>query len=96
MNPKDIAKERIEKLFEQAEKAVKKDTSKADRYVELARKISIKTRTKIPSNLKRRFCSHCYSYFTSENYRVRTREKKLIYYCLKCKKYTRIPLRSRN
>ena len=87
---KEIAKNRVEKLFEQAEKT--KSQKLANRYVELARKIAMKVNLRMPRKLKRKFCKHCYSYFRDGNYRVRTRDSKLVYYCFECKKYTRIPL----
>ena len=87
---KEIAKERIKKLFEQAEKT--KSQKLANRYVELARKIDMKVNLRMPKKFKRKFCKHCYNYFRDGNYRVRTRDNKLVYYCAKCKKYTRIPL----
>ena len=87
---KKIAKERIEKLFEQAEKT--KSQELANRYVGLARKISMKINLRMPRKYKRKFCKHCYNYFKEGNYRVRTRNNRLVYYCFNCKKYTRIPL----
>jgi len=87
---KEIAKKRIEKLFEEAEKT--KSQKLANRYVELARKIAMKLNLRMPKKFKRKLCKHCYNYFKSKNYRVRTRDGKLIYYCFECKKYTRIPL----
>lgn len=88
---KQVAKERVEKLFEQAEKATSQKL--ANRYVELARKIAMKVNLRMPRNYKRKFCKHCYSYFRGKNYRVRTKDGKVIYYCFNCKKYTRIPVR---
>ncbi|MBD3249741.1 ribonuclease P [Candidatus Woesearchaeota archaeon] len=89
---KKIAKERIEKLFRQAEEVFDEDKKLANRYVELARDIAKKYRVRIPSRLKRKFCKHCYSYLIpSVNVRVRTREGKVVYYCLECKKYMRFP-----
>jgi len=89
---KQIALERIKILFEQAEKAGKKDLKLANRYVHLARKISMKAKARIPGNLKRRFCKHCYSYLIpGVNVRVRTQRGKVVYYCLNCKKYMRFP-----
>lgn len=87
-----IAEERINILFEQARKMFKKDPKLANRYVSLARKIAMKLKVKIPSKLKKQFCKHCYSYLTPPvNVRIRTKEGKLIYYCLNCKKYMRFP-----
>ena len=89
---RNIAKERIEILFKEAADVFKKDPLLADRYVKLAREISMKSRVRIPSDLKRRFCKHCYSYLVpGVNCRVRTREGKVVYYCLKCKKFMRFP-----
>ena len=87
---KEIAKERINVLFEEARKT--KTQKLADRYIELARKIAMKVNYKMPKQYKRKFCKHCYTYFRNGNYRVRTKDNKLIYYCFNCKKYTRIPL----
>ena len=86
---KKIALERVKALLEEAEK----NKNLANRNVTLARKIAMKVNLKIPSEYKRKFCKHCYSYFRSTNCRVRTREGKVIYYCLNCKKYTRIPIK---
>lgn len=86
---KEIALRRINTLFEEARKT--KEQELADRYVELARKISMKAKVRIPSELKRRFCKHCHSHFRSGNYRVRLQGRKVVYYCLKCKHYTRFP-----
>jgi ribonuclease P protein subunit RPR2 len=89
---KKIALERIKILFEQAKKAFKKDKSLANRYVKLARELSMKFKVPIPSSLKKQFCKHCHSYLMpSVNARIRTRNGRIIYYCLECKKYMRFP-----
>lgn len=85
---KKIAKERIQTLFEQAQDAEQK---LANRYVTLARKIGMKFRVRIPSNFKRRYCKHCYNYFRSGNSTIRLVNQKIVYHCLKCKKYSRFP-----
>jgi len=86
-----IAKERIEELFELAG-TVSEELS--DRYVELARKIAMKYKVTIPSTYKRRFCKHCFKYFVpGRNGRVRLNRGKLVYYCLSCKKFARLPLK---
>ena len=90
---KRIAKERVEILFEQAEKAFPLKPERANRYVALARKIAMKVNLSMPKKYKRRFCKHCYAYLQpSVNSTQRTREGKLVIYCKECKKYTRIPL----
>lgn len=94
---KEIAQERIKTLFREAEKAFSKNPALAHRYVKLARKIAMKVKSRIPIELKRRFCKHCYKYLVpGTNCRIRTREGKLIIYCLECKKYTRIPLKKKS
>ena len=89
---KEIALDRIKTLFKEAKAVFKKDSRLANRYVKLARELSMKYKVSIPSNLKRQFCKHCYHYLMpSVNLRVRTREGKVVYYCMDCKKYMRFP-----
>ncbi len=89
---KRIAAERIKELFKQADEAFDKDPELSNRYVGIARKMAMKYRVKIPPNLKRRFCRHCYSYLKQgKTCRTRLNKGKMVYYCLNCKKYTRIP-----
>ncbi len=89
---KDIARERIQILFKEAKDVFKKNPKLADRYVYLARKIAMKYKIRIPPELKRKFCKHCYSYLVpSVNCRVRVQRGKVVYYCMKCKKFARYP-----
>ena len=91
---KEIAKERIIMLFAQADKAFASNPSLSHRYVTLARKLAMKAKVRIPVELKRKFCKNCYKYLRSgSNARVRTREGKLVIYCLECKKFTRVVLK---
>lgn len=79
----DISSERINRLFELAEE--REENELADRYVELAIKISMKTETPIPSDLKKRFCSNCKSFLTpGDNCEVRVNSKNTVYRCLEC------------
>ncbi len=87
---KQIARERINILFNKAGEIYAENSSLANRYVEIARKIAMKAQINIPSNLRKKFCRKCFSYLMpGENCRVRTRNKKLIYYCRICKNYMR-------
>lgn len=87
-----MARERIDALFDSAQKVAAKDLSLASRYVTLARNLSMRFKVRIPREYKRRFCKHCYHYLVSgRNARIRTREGKVVIYCLDCKKFTRIP-----
>ena len=93
---KNIANRRIRRLFVLAEEnALSGKIKLADRYVELARKISMRYLVSIPGEFKRSFCKHCYKYLLpGENCRVRIHRGKLVIYCNSCKKYTRIPLKN--
>jgi len=93
---KNIAKNRIIKLFTAAEYcALSGKLNLANRYVEIARKISMKYQISIPKDLKRCFCKHCYSFMLPNvTSRVRMNKGKIVFYCFKCKKYTRIPLKN--
>lgn len=91
---KDIAKERIEELIKQAD--LTKDESLAKRYVTLARKIAMKVRLKLSPEIRRRICKHCYTLLKPGlNSITRIRDGKIIISCLKCKKFTRIPLKKK-
>tara|TARA_Y100000310_G_C20612672_1_gene778865 strand:- start:571 stop:894 length:324 start_codon:yes stop_codon:yes gene_type:complete len=90
---KKIAEERIEILFSEAAKVFSKNRERANRYVEMARKLAMKINLRMPVKYKRQYCKHCYSYLKfGDNARKRIRDSKIIIYCKTCKKYTRIPL----
>jgi len=90
-----IARERIKILFDEAQKAANLKKYKfADRYVEIARKISMRYNIRIPKDLKRKYCKYCYSFLVPgvncvvrANPKLKTMEIK----CLKCKKTMRYP-----
>lgn len=92
---KSIAKNRIERLFKLAEEcAFHNKLELSNRYIFLARKISMRYLVPIPKKFKRRFCKHCYYYLIpGNNCRVRIYRSKIVVNCCNCKKYTRIPLR---
>lgn len=91
---KNIARERIAILFKEAENIFKKNPELANRHVELARKLAMKIKLKMSSKFKRKFCKHCNAFlFPGINCRVRTCKSILLYYCLNCRKYSRIPFR---
>jgi len=77
-------------LFNLAKIAFKDDPKLANKYVKLARKNAMKVNLRLPKNLKRKFCKHCYSYLVpGKNSRVRIHKSRVIYYCFNCKKYMR-------
>lgn len=83
-----IAEERINRLFNLAEKQASEGNRElADRYVELAQKISERTQEKIPNELKKRFCSECNTYLIPGNnlkIRLNSEKLKIIYTCEEC------------
>ena len=92
---KFTAQKRIINLFELAEKKARVgDFEFANRYVEIARKISMRSLVPIPREYKQNFCSYCNSYFLqNRTCRTRIHRGKIIIFCNSCKKYTRIPLK---
>ena len=94
---KKIAYERIIGLFEMAKNIIHKDPTLAQRYVNIARKISSAYKVKIPSEYKRLLCRHCKSFIVPGiNCRVRIqkrREPHIVITCLNCGGHMRIPLR---
>jgi ribonuclease P protein subunit RPR2 len=90
-----IAGERIDILFTLAEEeASSKNLIRANRYVDLARRIGMRYNVRIPGNYKRRFCRHCHSYLVpGANSRVRLRGGKITVYCENCQEYSRIPIK---
>ena len=67
----------------------------ANRYVELARKLSMRNLAPIPKEYKRRFCKYCYGYLLPNvTCRIRINRSKLVVYCYNCMKYIRIPLKN--
>lgn len=92
-----IARERIRILFSLADEAFPTDPKLAQRYVDLARRIAMRTRLHIPRYLRRRFCSHCNTFLvpgaTSRTRIRQRREPHIAVTCLNCGSTTRIPLR---
>jgi len=90
----NIAGERIDILFDLAEEeALAHNLHRADRYVELARKIGMRYNVRIPRRYRRRFCKHCRCYFLpSINCRVRVRGDRTVIFCENCGSYTRMPI----
>ena len=98
MNKREFARkealEKIRTLFSEARIQFPKNSSLANRYVKLAREISMKFKVKIPRELKRKFCKHCYHYLVpGKNCRVRIYKSRVIYYCFDCKKFMRFMLK---
>ena len=100
LEQRQIANERIVKLFDNADRQLELSKienrqyhlSLAQRYVDIANKISTKFKVKLPQRLKRRVCKNCATLFIpGANCRVRLRNKMVVYYCESCKKFSKIP-----
>ncbi len=89
---KDMAYERILRLFELAESEFKKHPERSNRYVGLARRIGMRYRVRMPPDLKRRICRHCHSYLVQgATARTRLRGSHIATTCLACGKQMRRP-----
>ena len=89
----NIASERIDILFNLAEgEALAHNFRRANRYVELARKIGMRYNVRVPKRYRRRYCRHCHSYLLpSINCRFRVRGKKIVVSCENCGGTMRMP-----
>ncbi|MCD1296361.1 ribonuclease P [Methanocella sp. CWC-04] len=88
----DLAEQRIERLFLMAKDAYAERPELSDRYVDLARRISMRHRVGIPAEFRRRICKKCYSYLSpGANSRVRIDGKNIIITCLECDNIMRMP-----
>lgn len=84
------AKKKVPKLFTQAKKHP--DVRIATRLIRRARRIAMRFRMRLTAH-KNEYCKHCHVRMTpGTNARVRIHGSKIIYYCLDCKNYRRIPL----
>lgn len=84
MSTRGIALERIKILFGRAELEFEPHPELSHRYVEIARKISMKVNVPIPREFKRRFCKRCKHYLVpGRNCRVRV-SNRVKYTCLDC------------
>jgi len=84
----NIALERITRLMTIAGKEASAGSrEQANKLVALARAIGTRTKTKIPKELKRRYCRHCHAYLipgVTSRTRINSREKRVETTCLDC------------
>jgi len=94
-----IALERIHILFKLARETIHKDKALAQRYVNIARRLAMAAKVRLPREYRRQVCRHCKSFILpGVNCRVRIqqrREPHVVITCLECGKHMRIPLRKR-
>jgi ribonuclease P protein subunit RPR2 len=92
---KQIARQRIQILFEQA-KISKSDPKLAAKYVKSARRIAMAAKIRLPLEFRRQTCKNCNALFVhGVNCRVRIKQKReshVVVTCLNCGNQTRILL----
>lgn len=98
-NAKQIARQRIKILFEQAKKVYPDNPQLSSRYIATARKIAMAAKIPLPTMYKRQICKKCNTLLVQgDNCRVRIRQKRephMVITCLTCEHKTRIPLKKK-
>jgi len=90
-----VARERIEILVDQAKEMARKNENLSRRYVDLAWRISKRTKTRIPSEVKRYLCKGCgIALVPGHNARVRlyAHNTGVVITCLSCGSVRRYPV----
>jgi len=87
-----IAKERIDILFDEAEKARKERPELARRYIRLAKRIGMRYNVRLPKHLKGKYCKYCYSFLPSEGRRLKNGIVRVK--CIYCNKIRRYPYKA--
>ena len=81
---------RVKELFREARAVFNDDKEFSKKYVKLARKIAMRVNLRLPREIKVQFCRNCNAYqMPSVNCRIRTKNGKVVYYCLECRHFRR-------
>ncbi len=94
----EVARERIDLLIHQARQTVEKNEGLSKRYVDLARRISERTKVRIPRETKRYLCKTCGIIMVpGRNARVRLYAGTggIVITCLSCGTFRRYPVSRR-
>ena len=98
-DPKKAALERVKTLFQLAHANMREKPELAQKYVDMARKVSMRTRLHLPAEYRAQICRHCKRFIlpgTSSRVRIQTRrEPHVVVTCLYCGGKTRIPLKGK-
>jgi ribonuclease P protein subunit RPR2 len=96
---KQIARQRIQTLIQQAANTYKADPKRAQSYLWTARKVAMAARIRLPPTCKQQICKKCNTLLIpGESSRVRIkprREPHVVVTCLECGYQTRIPLKAK-
>ncbi|MCE8425453.1 MAG: ribonuclease P [Candidatus Methanoperedens sp.] len=89
---KDMASQRINRLFELAHSESKTHPDRSNRYVQLARRIGMRYRVRIPAEIKKQICKHCHNFLVEGvTSRTRLRGEYISTTCTICGKQMRRP-----
>jgi ribonuclease P protein subunit RPR2 len=89
---KDMAYERIIRLFELAHIEFNDHPERSNRYVQLARRIGMRYRVRMPQEFKRQICKHCHIYLVQgATARTRLQGTHISTTCTSCGKQMRLP-----
>ncbi len=80
----ELGLERIYRLFELAELELSAHPQRSKRYVQLSREISKKVRSRIPDELKLKFCKKCNSFLGEKNSEITKTPSWTLVKCLGC------------
>ena len=96
---RQIAQQRIHRLFDLAKEKIRDEPKLAQRYAVIARKIAMRAKLRLPAEYRRMVCRDCKSFiYPGVNCRVRVqqrREPHMVITCQVCGETTRIPLRKK-
>ena len=96
---KQIARQRVQLLFQQAKNVYRDNPQLSSRYIVTARKIAMAAKIPLPTVHKRQICKSCNVLLVpGDNCRVRIRQKReshVVITCLSCGCKTRIPLKKK-
>lgn len=82
---RDIARQRIERLLSLADEIYMRDKELAISYGELARRISMRYRVRIPRKWSWRYCRNCKKFlYPGINMRVRIRSRRMPHIVMMC------------
>ncbi len=96
---KQIALRRVHTLFSLAKEVIREDPEQAQRYIQIARRIAMRTRLSLPKEYRLLICKKCKTFILpGVNCRIRIqqrREPHMVITCLNCGGHSRIPLKGR-
>ena len=97
ISQKKIALRRVHILFRLAKEVIHENPERAQRYVQIARRIAMRTRLSMPKEYRSLICRKCKSFILSGvNCRIRIqqrREPHVVITCLNCGGQSRIPIK---